>query len=51
VLLAIAIAIVVAAASLLPPQDLAWNTVRIVGVAACLPWFFRRLKLARGGSA
>ncbi|WIE70858.1 oligosaccharide flippase family protein [Curtobacterium sp. MCJR17_020] len=51
VLLAIAIAIVVAAASLLPPQDLAWNIVRIVGVAACLPWFFRRLKLARGGSA
>jgi peptidoglycan biosynthesis protein MviN/MurJ (putative lipid II flippase) len=42
-------ALVVAAASLLLPQDVLWNWVRIAGVVACLPWFLRRLKTARGG--
>jgi hypothetical protein len=51
VLLAVGIALVLAAASLLAPQDLTWNIVRVVGVVACMPWFFRRLQLARGGSA
>ncbi|MCS5524631.1 oligosaccharide flippase family protein [Curtobacterium flaccumfaciens pv. oortii] len=42
-------ALIVAAASLLLPQDVLWNWVRIAGVVACLPWFLRRLKTARGG--
>ena len=42
-------ALVVAAASLLLPQDVLWNWIRIAGVVACLPWFLRRLKTARGG--
>ncbi|MBF4615987.1 lipopolysaccharide biosynthesis protein [Curtobacterium sp. VKM Ac-1376] len=42
-------ALTVAAASLLLPQDALWNSVRVAGVVACLPWFLRRLKTARGG--
>ncbi|WP_144765603.1 lipopolysaccharide biosynthesis protein [Curtobacterium sp. 9128] len=42
-------AIAVAAVSVAVPQDLVWNCVRVAGVLACLPWFLRRLRLARGG--
>lgn len=42
--------VVVAGTSVLVPQDLPWNVVRVVGVVACLPWFVRRLRIARGGT-
>ncbi|WP_144712464.1 lipopolysaccharide biosynthesis protein [Curtobacterium pusillum] len=42
---------VLAAASLLLPQDLTWNIVRFVLALACLPWFIRRLRLARGAGS
>lgn len=44
-------ALVLAGASLLLPQDTPWDVVRVVGVAACVPWFLRRLGAARGGAA
>ncbi len=44
-------ALAVAAGSLLLPQDVLWNWVRVAGVLACLPWFLRRLQTARGGVA
>ncbi|ROP60489.1 lipopolysaccharide biosynthesis protein [Curtobacterium sp. PhB115] len=49
VVLTLAAALAVAAASLLVPQDALWNWVRAAGVIACLPWFLRRLRAARGG--
>ena len=51
VVLPLFLALVVAAGSLLLPQDLFWNVVRVVGVAACAPWFLRRLSTARGGAS
>ncbi|WFR66462.1 polysaccharide biosynthesis C-terminal domain-containing protein [Curtobacterium flaccumfaciens] len=49
VVLIVLAALAVAAVSVFLPQDLPWNLVRAVGVLACLPWFLRRLRLARGG--
>lgn len=51
VFLVVVPAVVLAAASLLAPQDLPWNVVRIVGVVACMPWFVQRLRAARGRTA
>ncbi|MGG7307479.1 lipopolysaccharide biosynthesis protein [Curtobacterium sp. AB451] len=48
--LVLAAVVVVAGVSVLVPQDLAWNIVRVVGVVGCLPWFVSRLKIARGGT-
>lgn len=48
--LVVAPAVLLAAASLLAPQDTVWDVVRVVGVVACLPWFLQRLRAARGGS-
>ncbi|PZF54947.1 lipopolysaccharide biosynthesis protein [Curtobacterium sp. MCSS17_008] len=50
VVLVVVPAVLLAAASLLAPQDVVWNVVRVVGVLACLPWFVQRLRAARGGS-
>jgi len=50
VFLVVVPAVLLAAASLLAPQDTVWNVVRVVGVLACLPWFLQRLRAARGGS-
>lgn len=44
-------ALVVAAGSVVLPQDVLWNWVRVAGVLACAPWFLRRLRAARGGVA
>ena len=43
--------LLVAGISVFVPQDLFWNCVRVAGVLACMPWFFRRLRAARGGVA
>ena len=51
VVLPLAVALGIAAASLFVPQDALWNWFRVAGVVACLPWFFRRLRAARGGTA
>lgn len=51
VVLPLAAALAVAAVSLVVPQDTLWNWFRVVGVVACLPWFFRRLRAARGTTA
>ncbi|MGN8050889.1 lipopolysaccharide biosynthesis protein [Curtobacterium sp. 22159] len=51
VVLTVLAALVVAAASVFLPQDPAWNVARVVGVLACLPWFVRRLRAARGGAS
>ncbi|WP_420364907.1 oligosaccharide flippase family protein [Curtobacterium sp. L3-7] len=51
VVLTVAAALAVAAVSVFVPQDVLWNWVRFVGVIACVPWFFRRLRRARGGVA
>ena len=40
-----------AAASMLLPQTLDWNIARAVVAVACVPWFFLRLRQARGGAA
>ncbi|MEK6311904.1 MAG: oligosaccharide flippase family protein [Curtobacterium sp.] len=44
-------ALAVAVASLFVPQDVFWNWFRFAGALACLPWFIRRLRAARGGSS
>jgi len=49
--LVLAAVVVVAGVSVLVPQDTVWNIVRIAGVVGCLPWFIRRLRIARGGTA
>ncbi|MGN6408277.1 MAG: lipopolysaccharide biosynthesis protein [Curtobacterium sp.] len=49
VVLVLVAVVLVAAGSVVVPQDTVWNIVRIAGVLACLPWFVRRLKIARGG--
>jgi O-antigen/teichoic acid export membrane protein len=46
-ILAVAVAIGLSAASLLLPQSLAWNIGRLVVAVACLPWFLVRLRHAR----
>ncbi len=51
VVLPVAGALLVAAASLFVPQDALWNWVRAAGVLACLPWFVVRLRSARGRGA
>ncbi|PCN46590.1 polysaccharide biosynthesis protein [Curtobacterium sp. 'Ferrero'] len=51
VVLPVVLALAVAAGSLLVPQDVFWNVVRAAGVVACLPWFVRRLRAARGGTS
>ncbi|WIB76271.1 oligosaccharide flippase family protein [Curtobacterium sp. MCPF17_002] len=51
IVLPLAAALAVATASLFVPQDALWNWFRVAGVVACLPWFFRRLQAARGGTA
>ncbi|MFJ2977242.1 lipopolysaccharide biosynthesis protein [Curtobacterium sp. NPDC087082] len=48
--LVLAAVVVVAGVSVLVPQDLVWNIVRVAGVLGCLPWFIRRLAIARGGT-
>ncbi|MCJ1716025.1 lipopolysaccharide biosynthesis protein [Curtobacterium sp. VKM Ac-2922] len=49
VVLPVLAALVIAGASLLVPQDVLWNWIRVAGVLGCLPWFVRRLRAARGG--
>ncbi|GAA3337467.1 hypothetical protein GCM10017714_04630 [Curtobacterium pusillum] len=51
VVLPVAAALAVAAVSVFVPQDALWNWVRAAGVLACLPWFLRRLRAARGGTS
>ncbi|MFJ3382530.1 MULTISPECIES: oligosaccharide flippase family protein [unclassified Curtobacterium] len=48
VVLTVTATLLVATASVFVPQDALWNWIRIAGVLACLPWFFRRLRAARG---
>ncbi|WP_423919442.1 lipopolysaccharide biosynthesis protein [Frigoribacterium sp. 2-23] len=43
--------VALAAASMLLPQSLEWNIARFVVAVACIPWFFVRLRQARGGAA
>ena len=50
-ILVVAGAVALAAVSVLLPQDLLWNVVRFVVALACLPWFVRRLRVARGGTS
>jgi len=50
-ILVVAGAVALAAVSVLLPQDLLWNVVRFVLALACLPWFVRRLRVARGGTS
>ncbi|MFJ4219004.1 oligosaccharide flippase family protein [Curtobacterium luteum] len=47
----VAAGLTIAVASLFVPQDLFWNCFRMAGAVACLPWFIRRLRAARGGTA
>jgi len=47
VIAAILLSLVVAGASLIPPQTMTWNLVRLAAAAACLPWFLLRLRAAR----
>ncbi|MBT2501645.1 lipopolysaccharide biosynthesis protein [Curtobacterium sp. ISL-83] len=51
IVLIVAASILVSAVSVLVPQDLVWNCVRVVGIIACLPFFVHRLRVARGGLA
>jgi O-antigen/teichoic acid export membrane protein len=51
IVLPIVAALVVAAVSTAVPQDALWNWIRVAGVLACLPWFIRRLRAARGGAS
>ncbi|OIH93345.1 lipopolysaccharide biosynthesis protein [Curtobacterium sp. MCBA15_001] len=48
VVLPVLASLAVAAASLAVPQDVFWNWIRLAGVLACVPWFFARLRAARG---
>lgn len=41
------VVVALAAATTVLPQTTEWNTVRFVLGLACLPWFWRRLRLAR----
>ena len=41
--------VVVAGATTALPQTLGWNLARVAVALACLPWFFRRLAVARRG--
>ncbi|WIB59008.1 oligosaccharide flippase family protein [Curtobacterium sp. MCLR17_007] len=49
--LTVAVSLGIAGVSVFVPQDALWNWVRVAGVLACVPWFFTRLRAARGSAA
>jgi hypothetical protein len=46
----VAVVILAAAASILLPESLEWNVIRLVLALGCLPWFAQALRNARASS-